>query len=416
MKTKTQHLRLPAIEVRQTSRRKLYSFAVDGKLLSAFAAVSRLHRNPDAGLGGYQRPEVLSHIAGIRNYLESKNPILPNALVVAFDRRVRFKPFSSRPSNSYSRSGQLLIPIDPNWTEAQKPGWIVDGQQRSAAVREANLKRFPLCVTAFITRSRIEQRTQFILVNSTKPLPKGLVYELLPATEGTLPRQLRSRRFPARLLERLNHDVDSPLRHKISTPTMPEGQIKDNSILRMLESSLTDGALYQLRDPGTGVGDLNAMLDVLKSFWDAVRKVFPDAFGLPPRRSRLMHGVGVASLGFIMDAIADRFLPERFPTSAEFASDLSALRPICHWTSGTWTIGTIQRRWNDLQNTPKDIQLLADYLLTEYRRRNLQPRRTIRLVKPAGPSNSVAKLRNLSRSKDAGKYPLIAGASPGYRG
>ena len=37
-------------------------------------------------------------------------------------------------------------------------------------------------------------------------------------------------------------------------------------------------------------------------------------------------------IGFIMDAIADRYLPNRFPTSEEFASDLSALQPICHWT------------------------------------------------------------------------------------
>lgn len=28
-------------------------------------------------------------------------------------------------------------------------------------------------------------------------------------------------------------------------------------------------------------------------------------------------------------------------------------------------------RWNDLQNTPRDVQLLADYLLTEYRQRVL---------------------------------------------
>lgn len=381
MKTKTmQYLRLPAIEVRQTRRRKLYSFAVDGKLLPEFAAVSRLHRKPDAGLGGYQRPEVISHIAGIRTYLESTNPILPNAIVVAFDSRVKFKPFTSKPSNDYSKPGQLIIPLNPDWTEAQKPGWIVDGQQRTAAVRDASLKRFPLCVTAFITTSHVEQRSQFILVNSTKPLPKGLVYELLPATEGTLPRQLRSRRFPARILERLNHDADSPLRHKISTPTMPEGVIKDNSILKMLENSLTDGALYCLRDPSTGTGDANTMLAVVKSFWEAVRLVFPDAFGRPPRRSRLMHGVGVVSLGFVMDAIADRFLPERFPNAAEFVKDLSDLEPICHWTSGSWNFGGIPRRWNDLQNTPKDIQLLADYLLTEYRRRVLQPRQRIRIV------------------------------------
>ena len=35
----------------------------------------------------------------------------------------------------------------------------------------------------------------------------------------------------------------------IRTPTMPEGKIKDNSILKMLENSLSDGALYGFRDP-----------------------------------------------------------------------------------------------------------------------------------------------------------------------
>jgi DGQHR domain-containing protein len=412
MKTKaTQYLRLPAIEVRQTRRRRLYTFAVDGKLLSEFAAVSRLHRTPDAGLGGYQRPEVLSHITGIRNYLESKDPVLPNAIVVAFDRRVRFKPFSSRPSNDYSTSGQLIIPIDPGWTEAQKPGWIVDGQQRSAAVREADLRCFPLCVTAFISASYVEQRTQFILVNSTKPLPKGLVYELLPATEGTLPRQFRSRRFPARILERLNHASDSPLYHRISTPTMPEGVIKDNSILKMLENSLSDGALYDLRDPMTGTGDIDRMFQVVKAFWEAVQSVFPTAFGKPPRRSRLMHGVGVVSLGLVMDAIADRFLPERFPTRAEFAKDLSHLESICHWTSGSWAFGTVQRRWNDLQNTPRDIQLLADYLLTEYRRRVLQPRERIRVV--TGSNSQPTPLEQPHRRRSG--WPRSQRRTTGYR-
>ena len=35
-----------------------------------------------------QRPEVLSHIASIRRYLESEAPMIPNALVVAFDKRL----------------------------------------------------------------------------------------------------------------------------------------------------------------------------------------------------------------------------------------------------------------------------------------------------------------------------------------
>src|SRR5258706_15971554 len=85
-------LRLPALEIRQGAKRLLYSFAVDGKVLHQFAAVSRIHRSATAQIKGYQRPEVRAHINEIRQYIESEEPILPNALVIAFDHRVQFLP------------------------------------------------------------------------------------------------------------------------------------------------------------------------------------------------------------------------------------------------------------------------------------------------------------------------------------
>jgi DGQHR domain-containing protein len=162
MTSRAATLTLPALEIRQTATRWLYSFAVDGKVLSRFAAVSRVHRTSEMAISGYQRPEVASHVAGIRAYLESEDPLLPNAIVVAFDSRVRFVG-NTRGARGYARAGELVIPTDPRWEEADKPGWIVDGQQRVAAVREAQVASFPLCVTAFsrghsssssITRSR----------------------------------------------------------------------------------------------------------------------------------------------------------------------------------------------------------------------------------------------------------------------
>ena len=380
----TSELRVPALEVQQTAKRTIYTFALDGKELPRFAAVSRLHRQSDSQLGGYQRPEVVSHIAGIRSYLESDDPMLPNSIVIALDKRVRFESQHRRVDGACSRAGELVIPVDPNWSESDKPGWIVDGQQRAAAVREAKVASFPLCITAFIADTDVEQRTQFILVNSTKPLPKGLVYELLPETEGTLPKQFRLRRFPARLLQRLNHGRNSPLWHLINTPTVPEGVIKDNSILRMLENSLTDGALYYLRDPYAGAAELERMLEVVKNYWDAISIVFPDAWDLPPRRSRLTHGVGVISMGFVMDAICDRFLPEAFPTRDDFVQDLAVLEPLCHWTGGSWDFGAIQRKWNDLQNTPRDIQLLTDHLLDQYRLLVLGGGKHLRVAESSG--------------------------------
>src|SRR5262245_8608810 len=127
-------LRLPALEVRQGPGRTLYSFAVEGKLVHEFAAVSRVRRD-EQGLSGYQRPEVLSHIAEIRNYLESESPMVPNAVVVAFDSRVRFEP-GSGVQNEYSRPGVLVIPRASGDSE-DLPGFIVDGQQRLAAIRDA---------------------------------------------------------------------------------------------------------------------------------------------------------------------------------------------------------------------------------------------------------------------------------------
>lgn len=373
----TTELRLPALEIRQGPTRVLYSFAVDGKALPQFTTISRVHRDSEREIRGYQRPEVLSHIAEIRSYLESEDPMIPNSIVVAFDDRVRFEPSEVQPLGpGYSRVGTIVIPVDSSLPDEDKPGWIVDGQQRCAAIREAEVERFPICITAFIAADHQEQTEQFILVNSTRPLPKGLIYELLPATESRLPSPLQRRRFPAYLLERLNFDRGSPFRGLIHTPTNPDGIVKDNSILKMLENSLTDGVLHRFRDPRTGEGDVEPMLAIVSAFWAAVADTFPDAWGQKPRRSRLMHGAGIVGMGFVMDAIAERYVDERIPSVADFRENLLPLREVCQWTSGSWDFGAgVQRRWNEIQNTPKDIGLLADYLLDEYRRRVWSPMR-----------------------------------------
>jgi DGQHR domain-containing protein len=361
--------RVPAIEVTQGPNRVLYTFAIDGKAVHSFATLSRIRRAEGRGLSGYQRPEVLKHIAEIRMYLEGESPMLPNSMVMAFDQRVRFEAGPPTEGPGYLRPGTLLIPVDPTAPDEAKPGFIVDGQQRLAAIRDAAIGAFPVCVTAFITDDVREQTEQFILVNSTKPLPKGLIYELLPATHSRLPSLLERRRFPAYLAERLNYDDDSPLKGVIQTPTNPLGVIKDNSILRMIENSLDQGMLYRLRGGQNGP-DVDEILRVLKNFWGAVSDIFKDAWGTQPRKSRLMHGAGIVSLGFVMDWIGERYGPSCPPSREHFACDLAPLKEVCRWTAGYWEFGPGSvRKWNEIQNTSKDIQLLSNYLLIQYKAR-----------------------------------------------
>jgi DGQHR domain-containing protein len=357
-------LRVPALRLTQGPTRDIFSFGIDGKVLHRFASISRVGRDDDLAIRGYQRPEVLSHINAIRAYIESETPMIPNGIVVAFDSRVRFE-LAARAKNGHAQcqTGLLVIPLDQD----ERPGWIVDGQQRAAAIRDAQVDEFPIFVNAFVTEEVAEQRAQFILVNSTKPLPKGLIHELLPATDAPLPLALHKKRLPALLLERLNYDADSPLRGRIRTPTSGGGAIKDNSILKMLENSISDGALYTYRFTDQGRPDIDEMLQILKAFWGAVSRVFAEAWDKPPRQSRLTHGLGILSLGFLMDAIAEQF-EQIEPDADDFEVHLRLVSGLCAWTSGSWKIGPYQRRWNDLQNTPRDVQVVADHLLGSYRR------------------------------------------------
>lgn len=360
----TKELRLPAVEFDQSDGRRLYSFAVDGKLLPRFASISRVGRDGESELQGYQRPEVIRHIRGIREYIESADPMIPNGLVVAFDSRVTFEAMEGE-GGEYSRHGWLVIPLDDD----DRPGFVVDGQQRTAAIRDAVVDHFPMSVTAFITDSQDEQRTQFILVNSTKPLPKSLITELLPSTVGHLPVALQRRQWPAYLVEQLNFS-EGPFGGRIKTATNPDGVIQDNSVLRMLQNSLSEGGLYRFRDPETGRGDEDRMLEVLSNFWTAVEETFPEAWKEPvtPRKSRLLHGAGIVSMGFVMDSIMDRRWETPVPATEDFEADLAPLAPYCRWTNGTWDFGPgNKRKWNDLQNTSKDTQLLTNYLLSRYR-------------------------------------------------
>ncbi len=357
------YIKVPALKIEQGPGRALFSFAIRGKEIQSIASISRVKRHEDE-LVGYQRPEVSNHIGEIKRYLESENPMIPNALVIAFNKSVSFTP-----SVDNGNFGMLNIPVVDN--EDEKPGLIVDGQQRAAALREAEIDTFQMPVSAFITDDAQEQREQFILVNSTKPLPKGLIYELLPYTDTKLSGSLQKRRFPAKLLDILNHQTDSPFYQIVQTATNPAGVVKDNSVLKFIEASLSEGALYNYRDPSSGEGDEDKMIEVLSNYWRAVKDVFPEAWGKKPKDSRLMHGAGMTALGHLMDAIFDRYHTdehEETVTYEQFKADLEQMKVYCKWTNGYWDFGSEDKiKWNELQNITRDIQKLTNYLLRKYR-------------------------------------------------
>jgi len=360
-----------ALRVKQGSSAHVFLFALSAETLSQIAAVARLSRNEKGKLEGYQRSIAKSHVDNITDYLNKSDALLPNAVILALTSGVKFEERRG-PGNDDGASiaGRLTIPL-PGPGEP-KPAWIVDGQQRSTALGRIKNRHFPVPVAAFVTDSLDLQRDQFIRVNSVHPLDKGLVTELLPDVAVAISPRLAARKIPSALVELLNTSDESPFRGLIRRPSTPTQlrkttPIQDTSLVAAIQESMTStsGCLFPFRNLATGQTDNEAIWWMLVTYWTAVRDCFPDAWGLPPTHSRLMHGCGLRAMGRLMDRMMASVRPFDQKAHTRITEELRALAPMCHWTSGHWE-DLSGMPWNELQNTPRHIRMLSSSLIRLY--------------------------------------------------
>ena len=367
--TGRQELVVRALHTTQGEGLDVYAFFIKGGDIVRVADISRIERDAADALKGFQRPEIRQHVKGIVDYLNQGDVLFPNAIILALAPDVKFAASrGSKPAGDarVSESGTLTLPI---YAEGQRVAWIVDGQQRSIALSQAQHKDLAVPVIGFVSDKLSVQREQFILVNKAKPLPTRLINELLPETATfVLPRDLVARKVPAELVSTLNQDPASPffrLVKRASDRGASEAVVTDTALLSLIKSSLSNplGALAPFKSVGReGGGDIAGMYRILTTYWSAVKAVFPDAWGKDPKQSRLMHSAGLMAMGLLMDAIY-----ARLPPNSEVAAvqrELEKVAPSCRWTKGTWE--TLGLAWNELQNTPPHVKKLQDTLVRAY--------------------------------------------------
>lgn len=337
----------PILLLEQSQGTPVVVLSATAPQVHSIARVERADRREDGRIVGFQRPQIQAHIHEIQDYLDDDgDPILPNAIVLGFCGKAEVQ------------DGSLVIDAADG-----APGWVVDGQQRLTAATRSKRTEFPLLVSAFLCRDTAELHKQFILINSTRPLPRDLIYELMPGVEG-LPPRLSDRTAAALLVEALNYREGSPMKGLIRQHTNRAGVIKDTIVQRVLMASLSDGALATWRDDTTQL--LGPGYALVANFFSAVRHLFADDWEeQTPKTSRLVHGVGLVALGYVMDALVfDRDAHSR----DDFVAGLMPLVGRTAWHQGDWEFSDQVRRWNTLQNTSADYQLLAMHLVGLIRR------------------------------------------------
>ena len=361
-------LRVNALRVEQRSDIPLFAFGINGRLIHQFAAVQSAARTDDGVLVGYQRTRVQRHIQEIYNYLSQEGALLPNAIVVAFDDSVEFKPLEGALRIEWGTFGRLSIPLPV--AGKPKPALIVDGQQRMSALAELRPDRkFPVVVIGFSSASEGLQREQFVLVNKAKPLPRDLLNELVPHVDTALPKPWRLKRVAGRVVELLRYDKESPFYGRIrGIGTTGEGaNISQAAVLEIIQRSVRRaGILSSHYSSALDEGDAKSMAHVIGVYFHGVARVWPSAWNGSPWSSRLVHGVGIYAMGSLMDVVMREVDASAPRAIYSVERRLRRLKNRCAWTSGRWPV--LRTAWNELQNTSQDKRRLAEYLLEEYRR------------------------------------------------
>lgn len=342
-----------AARARQSEQHDVLTFAATADQVLSFSEIDRVGRDAQGTLSGFQRPQIAGHIREIRDYLETDVAVLPNAIVVAFIE-------GNGVTLEDLEGGICRITI--HLGDAPK-GLVVDGQQRLTALSQTTRNDFQLFVSLLICRDEAELRRQFVLINNTRPLPKSLIYELLPTVDG-LPNRMQSRQLAAQLTERLNFNGSSSLKGQIHQHTNPSGIIKDTAIQKVLMNSLSDGVMRVMVKETNGQ---RHCFDLISEFYKAVQMVFPqDWWGHKAASSRLVGGSGIQAMGYVMETLA---LLDDARSWSDFARGLACLEGRTAWTEGSWDFGNGDvRHWKAINVTPTDVSLLARYLESIVRR------------------------------------------------
>jgi DGQHR domain-containing protein len=347
----------------------VYCFALPGNAIKDIADFSRVKRNENDRLEGFQRREIQAHVKQITDYLDQGPALFPNAIILALAPLLKFTKARGTKTEAIKgmETGRLYI---PSGGDDEKVAWIVDGQQRSLALAKSKYGELLVPIIAFESSSLDIQRQQFILVNRAKPLNQRLINELLPETEDAyLPRDVAVNKIPSELCNLLNSNSKSPFYGRVnrtSVKTERHDTIIDSAIIKMIREriNLPTGALTHFKGYNSANSDLNAMLKVLVAYWGAVAETFPEAWALPPDKSRLTHSVGIRAMGSLMDRISSRVRLQDKDLKGAFAKELKPIANSCAWTTGRWPL--IDIPWNSFEMTAKSLTQISTVINTLY--------------------------------------------------
>ncbi len=243
---------------------------------------------------GYQRIPSENRAKKVADYIEEESyPIFPSAILINSREPLDFK------GDKKSGVGTLIL--------NKYPMWIVDGQHRIAGLRYAieklglvDWKKKELPVIILSNFEKIEEVTQFFVLNTTQKkvvtdLAERLISDIVREKPGEYEKLVaKGSDWKVRAIvvtDALNEKTGSPWEKMIRLPNSPRiaaNIVNQTSFVKSLQPIFKDGLLDAIRDADKGY-------EILKNYWLALKRIFPDAF-IVPKDSVIQKTPGIFSL------------------------------------------------------------------------------------------------------------------------
>lgn len=314
--TQVQEAKLEAVglEVRQgLVPGALYVFAMDGKTIARQLGVRRMTWHKGR-LEGFQRRLDKKRVTEIALYL-SKNPVLPNALVIALQQgSLAFEALPNQVPGQ-PRFGRITITAKLQKVDGQlealrevdRIGYVIDGQHRLKAIEESTLKEgeFPVLVAAFHAVDARFQLEQFYALNQTVQIPAAHLALLRRELGYALP--------PKEATKKAVSNVAGILQEMDQSPFQPEKHIKSAAYPGPLSVTVLEGMIqravkvtnlkfyWKQAADEIPLKDLNHIAKCLYIYWKAISEAFPQYWGKKPKDQRLFCAMGLYTMIMFYD-------------------------------------------------------------------------------------------------------------------
>ena len=346
----------------------LFALTVDELLEMSVASLAQ-----DATLEAvvdHTNPQTCSVLQEVTMTFQSEVGTSPIAVTVAISSRIRF--VASRGPNISESIGTVGVLEFPVADFSERPPLILlAGHYELLAASRAELGASPVSICGIEIEDIRIIREQFRRLSGVPRLNEAIADELFPLPIGMFPQRLAAKDVPSAICQWLHESEHSPFRGLITGLPSVSGSRKKPvlpaaSISMMIDESIStpSGCLFPYRNVATGETDFEGICRLLVAFWNGVRHAFPDAWGKPPARSRLMHGVGVRAMGRLMDLIMPAIDASSDVAVEQVAQELARIEPFCRWTTGTWDECGL--KWDEIQNVPRHIHMISSILIRAY--------------------------------------------------